>query len=173
MYRAVNPSWASSGLTRLRLSRIASQLWLMGRQADCVGGIVTTGAPPRLWMGGPLRAENVLKMQPAIVERQALHDQRLHIHRGTKRWLQWWHQTNSRLKNNAWIVRSSLELSSRATEALWESLRRWMGQVHMGLHDLEMWERRSDGVQGNVHHRIHDIDGNLPLRLDSMGERVP
>ena len=30
-----------------------------------------------------------------------------------------------------------------------------MGQVYIGLHDLEMWERRLEG--GNVQHRIREI----------------
>ena len=29
-----------------------------------------------------------------------------------------------------------------------------MGQVHMGLHDLQMWERTWDG---NVQHRVHEL----------------
>ena len=30
-----------------------------------------------------------------------------------------------------------------------------MGQVHMGLHDLQMWERRHNGR--HVQHRIHEF----------------
>ena len=35
------------------------------------------------------------------------------------------------------------------------ALGQWMRQVHMGLHNLQIWERRSDG--GHVQHRIHEL----------------
>ena len=47
-----------------------------------------------------------------------------------------------------------MDQSSRATKVLWAPLRQWMGQVHMGLHDLQMWERTWDG---NVQHRVHEL----------------
>ena len=65
-------------------------------------------------------------------------------------WLRWWHHTNGRLWNNSWAAARTYWLSSRATEVLWEPLRRWMG-----LHDLKMWERRHDGR--HVQYRIHEF----------------
>ena len=130
--------------------------------------------PPVQSLGG---AAGITKMslKCAIVEQQALRDQTLRIlrriHRHAKRWLQWWHHTDSRPDNNAWIARPILELSFRAIEALWESLRRWMGQVYMGLHDLEMWECRSDG--GNVQHIIHEMHMGVTQLPASISGTLP
>ena len=53
------------------------------------------------------------------------------------------------------VKAQAYEKSSKAVQAQWGPLQWWMGRVHMGLHDLEVWERRTDG--GHVHARIQKI----------------
>ena len=94
-----------------------------------------------------------------MAERRALHDHSAHIlrciHTMARNLLRLWHHINGRLQKSLRDVTLAYQVSSRATEALWEPLRQWMGRVHMGLHDLEMWERRHDG--GHVEYRIHEL----------------
>ena len=48
-----------------------------------------------------------------------------------------------------------LSFEDSETEVLWAPLRQRKGQVHMGLHDLQMWEHTRDG---HVQHRVHDLE---------------
>ena len=107
-------------------------------------------AAARLCLGGLLNAENALTIETSGLERRALHDQswlvlRI-ILRNARRWLRWWHKANRRLQNSTGITECIMEQSCRATEVLWAPRRQQMGQVHMGLHELQMWERRSNGA---------------------------
>ena len=68
--------------------------------------------------------------------------------------VEWCDKVNRRLRDSTGRTEHAMEQSSRATEVLWAPLRQWMGQVHMGLHDLQMWERTWDG---NVQHRVHEL----------------
>ena len=92
------------------------------------------------------------------MERQELHRQSwivlCTVHGHARRWLRWWDKANRRLRDSTGRTERTMEQSSRATEVLWAPLRQWMGQVHMGLHDLQMWERTRDG---HVQHRIHEL----------------
>ena len=72
-----------------------------------------------------------------------------------RNWLRWLHYAHCRLRISLRAAAWTFEDSSSATAVLWEPLRLWMGQVHMGLNDLEMWERRHDG--GHVEHKIHQL----------------
>ena len=158
MYQSVNPSWPNSGLIRMRLTRIASKPWLVGRRADLSGGIVTLAVAPRLCLSGLLSAENALIMEAAATERRELHRQSwivlCHVHGHAKRLLKWWDKVSRRLQDSTGRTERAMEQSSRATEVLWAPLRQWMGEVHMGLHDLQMWERTWDG---NVQHRVREL----------------
>jgi hypothetical protein len=60
--------------------------------------------------------------------------------------VEWCDKVNRRLRDSTGRTEHAMEQSSRATEVLWAPLRQWMGQVHMGLRDLRMWERTWDGV---------------------------
>ena len=126
----------------MRLTEIASKPWLMGRRAGSLGGIVTPAVAPRLCLNGLLSARNALTMETAAMERQELHRQSwivlCTVHGHARRWLRWWDKANRRLRDSTGRTERAMEQSSRATEILWAPLRQWMGQVHIGLHDLQM-----------------------------------
>ena len=92
------------------------------------------------------------------MERRELHRQSwivlCHVHGHAKRLLKWWDKVSRRLQDSTGRTERAMEQSSRATEVLWAPLRQWMGEVHMGLHDLQMWERTWDG---NVQHRVREL----------------
>ena len=69
------------------------------------------------------------------------------------RGLRWWHRTH-RTDCRPRMARRSSELASQAAEAVWEPLRRWMGQAYTGLRDLGTWERRHDG--STVQHTTYE-----------------
>ena len=63
-------------------------------------------------------------------------------------------------------ILSLYQVSSRATEALLEPVRQWMGRVHMGLHDLQMWEKDTMGDTSstgstNSIYSLADIPGGV------------
>ena len=45
-----------------------------------------------------------------------------------------------------------------------------MGQVHMGLHDLEMLERRHAG--GHVEYRVHQLFEVMQLYLEAVDVEI-
>ena len=159
MYQAVNQSWPCKGLIKQRLTRVASQPWLTGHGEDVSGGVVTPAAESDSSLMGPLSTGNALTMGMILAERRAPFKQAIvdlcYVHQLARRWLKWWHHLNVTVELKEAVKAQVFEDSSKAVEVLWGPLRWWMGNVHMGLHDLEMWERSTDG--GHVQARIQEI----------------
>ena len=110
-------------------------------------------------MVGPLNTENALTMEAMVEGRRATlrraNGDLCYVHQLARRWLKWWTYLNAKVDLKGTVKAQAYEKSSKAVQAQWGPLQWWMGRVHMGLHDLEVWERRTDG--GHVHARIQKI----------------
>jgi len=159
IYQTVNQSWPHKGLIKQRLSKVASQPWLTGRKEDISGGVVTPATAPAKNLVGPLNTENALTMEAMVEGRRATlrraNEDLCYVHQLARRWLKWWTYHNAKVDLKETVKAQAYEKSSKAVQAQWGPLQWWMGRVHMGLHDLEVWERRTDG--GHVHARIQKI----------------
>ena len=76
-------------------------------------------------------------------------------HQIARQWLVWWNHFNVTVQRREAVKVQVFEQSSAPVQFLWDPLRWWMERVHMGLHVLEMWERRTDG--GHTQARMQEI----------------